>query len=100
MTITQIQPISVVFTLPQKDIPEVQAAMAKGTLKTLAYDQDDRTVLDEGSLLLVNNTISQILGNRTAEGDIPEREPCALARRVRQRPPYRRTSGMMASLCR
>ena len=30
VTITQIQPISVVFTLPQKDIPEVQAAMAKG----------------------------------------------------------------------
>ena len=42
VTITQIQPISVVFTLPQKDIPEVQAAMAKGTLKTLAYDQNDQ----------------------------------------------------------
>jgi multidrug efflux system membrane fusion protein len=62
VTITQIEPISVVFTLPQKDIPEVQAGMAKGTLKTLGYDQNDRTVLDEGSLLLVNNTISQSSG--------------------------------------
>ena len=61
--------------------------MAKGTLKTLAYDQDDQTVLGEGSLLLVNNTISQSFGNRTAEGDLSQREPGAVARRVRQRPP-------------
>jgi multidrug efflux system membrane fusion protein len=59
VTITQIQPISVVFTLPQKDVPDVKAAMAKGTLQTIAYGQDDRTKLDEGTLLLVNNTIDQ-----------------------------------------
>jgi membrane fusion protein, multidrug efflux system len=62
VTITQIQPISVVFTLAQKDVPEVQAAMEKGTLKTLAYDQNDQSVLDQGNLLLVNNTISQSSG--------------------------------------
>jgi multidrug efflux system membrane fusion protein len=65
VTITQVQPISVVFTLPQKDVPDVQAAMAKGTLKALAYGQDDRTMLAEGTLLLVNNMISQSSG--TAE---------------------------------
>ena len=35
VTITQIQPISVVFTLPQKDVPDVQAAMAKGALTAI-----------------------------------------------------------------
>jgi membrane fusion protein, multidrug efflux system len=69
--ITQIQPISVIFTLPQKDIPEVQAAMANGTLKTLAYDQNDHTVLDEGSLLLVNNTISQSSGTAQLKATFP-----------------------------
>jgi multidrug efflux system membrane fusion protein len=62
VTITQIQPISVVFSLPQENVPEVQAAMAKGTLRTLAYGQDDRTMLGEGTLLLVNNMISQSSG--------------------------------------
>jgi multidrug efflux system membrane fusion protein len=58
VTITQIQPISVVFTLPQNEIPAVQAAMAKGPLATVAYGQDDRTQLGRGTLLLVNNTIN------------------------------------------
>ena len=71
VTITQIQPISVVFTLPQNDVPEVQAAMAKGALTTVAYGQDDRTKLDEGSLLLVNNTIDQSSGTVQLKATFP-----------------------------
>ena len=62
VTITQIQPISVVFTLPQTDVPDVQAAMAKGTLTTIAYSQDGSRELGTGTLLLVNNMISQSSG--------------------------------------
>jgi multidrug efflux system membrane fusion protein len=62
VTITQIQPISVIFTLPQVDVPAVQQAMAKGQLPVIAYDQNGRTRLDEGTLLLVNNTVSQSSG--------------------------------------
>jgi membrane fusion protein, multidrug efflux system len=43
VTITQIQPISIDFTLPQQDIPTVQAAMAKGSLTAIAYGQDGHT---------------------------------------------------------
>ena len=71
VTITQIQPISVVFTLPQKDVPDVQAAMAKGALTTVAYGQDDRTKLDEGTLLLVNNTINQSSGTVQLKATFP-----------------------------
>lgn len=71
VTITQVQPISVVFTLPQKDVPDVQAAMASGTLKTIAYGQDDRTKLDEGTLLLVNNTINQSSGTVQLKATFP-----------------------------
>ena len=71
VTITQIQPISVVFTLPQKDVPDVQAAMAKGALATVAYGQDDRTKLDEGTLLLVNNTINQSSGTVQLKATFP-----------------------------
>lgn len=62
VTITQIQPISVVFTLPQDDVPAVQKAMAGSRLRAIAYDQNDRTKLDEGTLLLVNNTVNQSSG--------------------------------------
>jgi multidrug efflux system membrane fusion protein len=65
VTITQVQPISVVFTLPQSDIPAVQKAMTQGTLTAIAYGQDDRTELGRGTLLLVNNTINTASG--TAE---------------------------------
>ena len=71
VTITQIQPISVVFTLPQTDVPEVQAAMAKGALKAIAYGQDDRTKLDEGTLLLVDNTINQSSGTVQLKATFP-----------------------------
>ena len=62
VTITQIQPISVIFTLPQDDVPEVQKAMSKRKLRVIAYGQNDQTKLDEGTLLLVNNTVSQSSG--------------------------------------
>jgi multidrug efflux system membrane fusion protein len=71
VTITQIQPISVVFTLPQKEVPAVQEAISKGTLTTVAYDEDDRTKLGEGTLLLVNNTISQSSGTVQLKATFP-----------------------------
>jgi len=71
VTIAQVQPISVVFTLPQKDVPGVQAAMAKGSLKAVAFGQDDRTKLGEGTLLLVNNMISQNSGTVQLKATFP-----------------------------
>jgi multidrug efflux system membrane fusion protein len=71
VTITQIQPISVVFTIPQKDLPTVQEAISKGTLTTVAYDEDNRKKLDEGTLLLVNNTINQGSGTAQLKATFP-----------------------------
>jgi membrane fusion protein, multidrug efflux system len=71
VTITQIQPISVVFTLPQKDVAAVQQAMAEGPLKTTAYGQDDHSKLGEGTLLLVNNTISASSGTIQLKATFP-----------------------------
>ena len=71
VTITQIQPISVDFTLPQQDVPAVQAAMAKGGLTAIAYGQDDRTELDQGTLLLVDNRINQSSGTAQLKATFP-----------------------------
>ena len=55
VVVTQLQPISAIFTLPMDDISEVQAALAEGPLKTIAFSQDGKTELDTGELLLVDN---------------------------------------------
>jgi membrane fusion protein, multidrug efflux system len=62
VVITQIQPISVIFTLATTKIAEVQDALAKGPLKTIVFSQDGSTELDTGQLLLVDNQASPTSG--------------------------------------
>ncbi len=85
VTITQIQPISVIFTLPQKDLQTVRKAMKDGALTTVAYNQDDTIKLDEGSLLLVNNAVLQSSGTMQLKANFPNGNETSMARPVRQR---------------
>ena len=55
VVVTQLQPISVFFTLATTHIQEVQDALLRGPLRTNAFSQDDKTQLDAGTLLLVDN---------------------------------------------
>jgi len=71
VTISQLQPISVVFTLPQKDLRDVQAAMRKGDLRAIAYPQDGGDMLDKGVLLLVNNQIDPASGTIALKATFP-----------------------------
>lgn len=57
--LTQIEPCTVTFTLPQDDLGPVREAMLRGTVTVLAFDQDDKKQLAEGRLLLINNQIDQ-----------------------------------------
>jgi multidrug efflux system membrane fusion protein len=71
VVVTQIEPISLIFTLPEADLPQIQAQLAKGPLTVLAYSQDDKTKLDEGTLLLVNNQIIQTTGTIQLKATFP-----------------------------
>jgi multidrug efflux system membrane fusion protein len=62
ITIEQVHPIAVVFTLAQQDLPAVQAALAHGKPPVIAYSSDDQTKLAEGTLLTPNNTIDASTG--------------------------------------
>lgn len=55
VTMTQVQPIAVLLTLPANNIPAVQAALSAGNVKAVAYDQAGDKQLDTGKLLLINN---------------------------------------------
>jgi membrane fusion protein, multidrug efflux system len=62
LVITQLQPISVIFTLPEDSLPVVVQRMKQGTLKVDAYDRDNKTKLATGTLLTIDNQIDQTTG--------------------------------------
>jgi multidrug efflux system membrane fusion protein len=57
--VTQLDPVAVVFTLPQDNLPAVAEAMAKGALAVEAFSRDGATLLGTGALTLVDNQINQ-----------------------------------------
>jgi multidrug efflux system membrane fusion protein len=58
-TLTRLQPISVVFTLPSRSFDDVRDAMARGPVEVTAFDRDNARALSTGTLLLVDNLIDQ-----------------------------------------
>ena len=60
--ITEIKPITVIFTLPQQQLGQVNTAAARGLVSVEAFDADGRSVLDRGSLLVVDNQVDQNTG--------------------------------------
>ncbi len=57
VVVTQLQPISVAFSLPQQHLVTVNQAMAKGEVQVAALDADGKTVWEEGALSVVDNRI-------------------------------------------
>src|ERR1700736_1793141 len=62
LVITQLQPIAVVFTLPEDSLLTVSQHMHQSTLPVEAYSRDDLTKLATGKLLTIDNQIDQSTG--------------------------------------
>jgi membrane fusion protein, multidrug efflux system len=62
LVITQLQPIAVIFTLPEDTLPQVSQHMTRGTLAVEAYSRDDETKLATGKLETIDNEIDQTTG--------------------------------------
>ncbi len=62
MTITQIHPIAVVFTLPQEDLPRLGAAMRARRLPVAALPPEGSAPLDQGALLTIDNAVDPSTG--------------------------------------
>ena len=60
--ITQLQPIAVLFTLPEDSLPAVSRQMGKSTLEVDAFSRDDQTKLATGKLLTIDNQIDPTTG--------------------------------------
>jgi len=62
VVITQLQPIAVIFTLPEDNLPSVTQHMRAGQLQVEAYSRDDQTRLATGKLLTIDNQIDTTTG--------------------------------------
>jgi multidrug efflux system membrane fusion protein len=71
LVVTQLQPITVIFTLPEDQLPEVARQMRRGTLEVDAYSRDDQTKLATGRLLTIDNEIDQTTGTGRLKAEFP-----------------------------
>ena len=74
VVITQIEPISVLFTLPEDDFGWVNRQMRAGTLTVAASSRADNTKLGQGTLLLINNQIDQTTGTIQLKATFPNQD--------------------------
>jgi membrane fusion protein, multidrug efflux system len=76
LMITQLQPISVLFTLPQQSLPAVAAAMASGPAPVLALSQETGAgsasqPLDTGTLTVLDNQVDTTTGTIKLKATFP-----------------------------
>lgn len=71
VVVAQLDPISIIFTLPQNNLPDIADAMRNGTLAVFAYDQDNKVQLGEGRLELIDNQIDQGTGSLRLKAVFP-----------------------------
>jgi membrane fusion protein, multidrug efflux system len=62
VVVTQVQPISVIFTLPEEEMSAIGAALTAGPVQVTTLSRDGNTELDQGTLTLVDNEIDQTTG--------------------------------------
>jgi membrane fusion protein, multidrug efflux system len=71
VTITQIRPISVLFNLPQQELPELNRGMAEGPLPVQAMGPDGRTPTDRGHVQVIDNQVDQTTGTVRLKAEFP-----------------------------
>jgi multidrug efflux system membrane fusion protein len=78
VVLTQLQPISVLFTLPQQSLPAVAQAMQEGTPSVLAYAQgpngSPQRLLDSGTLAVLDNQVDPTTGTIRLKATFPNRD--------------------------
>ena len=75
VVITQTQPISVLFSLPQAQLPEVRAQLRNGnTLTTVLYDSTNTRELARGELVSIDNQIDVATGTVRMKAQFPNKD--------------------------
>jgi len=71
VSITQVQPISMLFSLPQQELGRINKAFSAGVLAVEAIGADNTTVVDKGTLQVVDNQVDQTTGTVKLKAEFP-----------------------------
>jgi membrane fusion protein, multidrug efflux system len=72
VVVTQVQPISTIFTLPEEALPTLNRALEGGsTVRVTAMSRDGKSELDQGIIALVDNEIDQSTGTIRVKATFP-----------------------------
>src|SRR5712671_4697420 len=74
VVVTQLQPISVIFTLPESELASVQSALKSGPVRIFAMDRDNDEQLAEGTIAVLDNQIAQTTGTLRIKGTFPNKD--------------------------
>lgn len=69
--ITQLRPISVFFSLPQQNLPDLTRGMAEGRLPVDALTADGKSALDKGKVMVIDNQVDQTTGTVKLKAEFP-----------------------------
>ncbi len=73
VVVTQLEPISVIFSLPEEQFPQLNGALQRGAVPVTALSRDDTDELDQGSIALIDNQIDQTTGTIRIKATFPNK---------------------------
>jgi membrane fusion protein, multidrug efflux system len=71
VVVTQLEPISIIFTLPEESFAQLSAALQRGPVSALALSRDGQEELDRGTVALIDNQIDQTTGTLRVKATLP-----------------------------
>lgn len=74
VVLTQLEPISIIFSLPEETFGALSAALRRGPVPVTALSRDDRQVLDRGTVALIDNQIDQTTGTIRVKATLPNKQ--------------------------
>ncbi len=74
VVVTQMQPISVIFTLPEEALLGISKGMSSAPLTVAAMSRDGKTELDRGTVSLIDNQIDQTTGTIRLKAVFPNKD--------------------------
>jgi multidrug efflux system membrane fusion protein len=74
VVITQLQPITVIFTLSERHLPLIQTEAAKGTLPVFALDRNNNKQVAQGTLSVIDNQIDTTTGTIRLKATFPNED--------------------------
>jgi membrane fusion protein, multidrug efflux system len=74
VVVTQLEPISVIFTLPEEQFGQLSSALARGPVSVTALSREGKEVLDTGTVALIDNQIDQTTGTIRVKATLPNKQ--------------------------